>query len=214
MMHKRMLTTRLQTAFIHGYLLFSIALMGIVTTGIAAMINSNQNKADIDQRRLELITDAVLIRQVLLYCATLFPAGDNGAAQGQTGLSHFPRTPEGNSVNLLVCPGYPDSASQPSLHQFNVWTHFTRSGTASIVAPPTRLGMTPWRYINQTTASGQAEIRFYIEPADATRTDSDRLLQSLVNNRYLSSLGFSNATVQTSDGGSITRLQSANLAAP
>jgi hypothetical protein len=216
--HTRQLTGllpmgRLQGAFIHGYLLFSIALMGIVTAGIASMINSNQYRVDIDQRRQELITDAVLIRQVLLYCATLFPAGNNGAPPARTGLQHFPVTPPDKAVNRLICPGYPDS-SQPDLHQFNIWTNLTRSGTASIVAPPTRLGMQPWRYINQTMTNGEPEIRFYVDAQDPTRADSDRLLRSLVNNRYLSALGFSTTTVQTPAGKSVTRLQSANLAAP
>lgn len=196
--------------FVTGYVLFGIALLSVVISGIASMRNRDAESRLISTQRDAIIQDALTIRNALLQCGALFPAGRNNDAN--TGAPAFPATGNG-MVSDLTCPGSPATGD-------TLWTTLTRSGSISLNAPPQRIGMTRWQYANTRLSDGRADVFFFIEPLDPADTRSSNLLYSSVRNRRLNpDAGGASATALFSivpttraDGRTVARLRSRSLA--
>lgn len=198
MKHRLPPTSRHAKGFIIGYLLFGLSLLSVVTVALVAMNDRQVEARILQEQREDLVTQAQTVRTVILNCALLYPAGDNGDAQSAI---QFPKTPDSGLVTDLVCPGAPTSSGSP----MTVWQTLTRSGAASISPPTKTMGLTAWKYSNGKSAGGQIEVFFYIESDGSTDTARQSLLQSLSYNRQLKDFMF----IENANGN--TRLRSLNL---
>lgn len=133
--------------FILAYLMFALAIAGVVTVGLA-QIRSRDVQAEALTANVDRIVAAVtLIRGQLILCAATYPVGAVVSVENstQTVTTEFPvlsgpgpgelQARVGGLASDMNCPGRPAGTSR------NVWT-----GNDGVFFPPGAPGFAPWSY--------------------------------------------------------------------
>jgi hypothetical protein len=132
--------------FILAYLMFALAIAGVVTVGLA-QIRSRDVQAEVLTANVDRIVAAVtLIRGQLILCAATYPVGAVVSVENslQTVTTEFPvlsgpnpgalQARLGGLASDMNCPGRPGTSR-------NVWT-----GNDGVFFPPGAPGFAPWSY--------------------------------------------------------------------
>lgn len=146
--------------FILAYLMFALALAGIVTVGLS-QIRSRDLQAEVLAANVERISTAITtIRGQVIMCAATWPVGGTVTLlDGTTLMTEFPvLSVDGAGTGLLAkedglasdmqCPGRPSAVK-------SVW-----QGSDGVFFPPAVPGFDDWRY--SVVTSGGRVTQIYI----------------------------------------------------
>lgn len=183
--------------FILAYLMFALALAGIVTVGLS-QIRSRDVQAEVLAANVERILSTItLIRGQLILCAATYPVGAVVPVEGGgTVTTEFPVLSGANASGMearvgglasdMQCPGRP--ASMPR----NVW-----SGNDGVFFPPLPPGFAPWTYSVETGGNPLRVERITVA-LNSTSGEAGRSVLRRVRLRLLERGGQIGSTVQLS----------------
>jgi hypothetical protein len=188
--------------FILAYLMFALAIAGVVTVGLA-QIRSRDVQAEVLTANVDRIVAAVtVIRGQLILCAATYPVGavvpvvaNDGTVIG-TVTTEFPVLAGPNPGDLrarvnglasdMNCPGRPAGTSR------NVW-----AGNDGVFFPPGAPGFGPWSYSVHTDTGGASLRVTRIEISlSSTSGEAGRAVLRRVRLRLLERGGNLGSTVQ------------------
>ncbi|HEY1057509.1 MAG TPA: hypothetical protein VGE55_02125 [Limnobacter sp.] len=146
LIHERL---RRQTGFIASYILYGIALMGIVGLAYGKIYFTNEQAKIIQDTVEELNAQVEVIRGKVLLCGAIYPDGDHGQFNARHA---YPAPPNAqanrDALNNVTCPGSPggalhlgqlsDGVPLPQVTQeFNPWIyeHTDAAGIRLILSP-------------------------------------------------------------------------------
>ncbi len=143
---------RKQLGFVASYMLYAIALLGVIGVAYGKMSNAADQQKNIQETTADLVSQIEIIRSKLLLCAAQYPDGDHGEFAARR---PYPAPPAAaahqDELNDVTCPGSPSGSYTLAM---------LSDGTPMPVAPP---DFDPWVY-EHTELNG---IRLILSPKQA-----------------------------------------------
>lgn len=127
--------------FILGYIMMALLLLGVITAAISRLKDERAAADWVDSAQATLRNDIQIIRTQVLLCAATASSDNAGfvAAMPQSA-----DDTNGDELDLIQCTGTGQRL-------------FDGTNTVFLPRPPE--GFTPWRYVNDLTASGNIFVR-------------------------------------------------------